>query len=243
MKTAKIIKSCDTSPVTMAELELINQYTRREFSADEVYVFSVVLCDNDIDRDFERFTVESLFALEKLFVGKTGVFDHNPKAQNQTARIFACKVESVDGKKTATGDEYFHLVARAYLPKSGKNKDIILSLDSGIQKEVSVGCAVSKNVCSICGEEINSHLCSHKKGKVYGDIWILINILAALVLRQLLLNIRCKEKLWWMLKIIRCHSLKLIILLSKYLLLCLHIIMFKLILFKKSLQNLLSCIL
>ena len=101
-----------TSSPTDEELGLINAYTRRELSADEVYVFSVVLCDNDVDRDGERFTVESLFELEKLFVGKTGIFDHNPSAKNQTARIFACAVESGGGKKTVTGDDYFCLKAR-----------------------------------------------------------------------------------------------------------------------------------
>ncbi len=32
-------------------LEKLNQFTRRELSADEVYIFPVTLCDNDIDRD------------------------------------------------------------------------------------------------------------------------------------------------------------------------------------------------
>ena len=157
----------DSNEVTDEELKLINSYTRRELSKDEVYVFSVVLCDNDIDRDGERFTVESLFELEKLFVGKTGIFDHNPTAKNQTARIFACKVEVVDGRKTATGDDYFRLKARAYLPVSEKNSDVILALDSGIIKEVSVGCAVEQVLCSICGER--TEICPHKKGEKYGS--------------------------------------------------------------------------
>lgn len=157
----------DSSEVTEDELKLINNYTRRELSKDEVYVFSVVLCDNDIDRDGERFTVESLFELEKLFVGKTGIFDHNPTAKNQTARIFACKVEAVEGKKTASGDDYFRLKARAYLPVSEKNSDIILALDSGIIREVSVGCAVEQVLCSVCGEKTDH--CQHIKGKKYGS--------------------------------------------------------------------------
>lgn len=157
----------DTDKISDEELELINKYTRRKLTADEVYVFSVVLCDNDIDRDGERFTVESLFALEKLFVGKTGIFDHNPSAKNQTARIFACAVEAVEGRKTATGDDYFRLKARAYMPKSEKNKDVILALDSGIIKEVSVGCAVEEVLCSICGEK--SDTCPHRKGEKYGS--------------------------------------------------------------------------
>jgi Lar family restriction alleviation protein len=101
------------SQVSDEELTLINSYTRRKLTKDEVYAFSVMLCDNDIDRDGERFTVKSLFALEKLFVGKTGIIDHNLSAKNQTARIFSCSVEAVQGKKTQTGDDYFRLKARA----------------------------------------------------------------------------------------------------------------------------------
>ena len=157
----------DVDEVSEEELALINKYTRRNLLADEVYVFSVVLCDNAIDRDGERFTVESLFALEKLFVGKTGIFDHNPSAKNQTARIISCAVEAVEGKKTATGDDYFRLKARAYIPKSEKNNEVILALDSGIIKEVSVGCAVDEVLCSICGEKIGS--CPHMKGEVYNS--------------------------------------------------------------------------
>lgn len=166
MKTGLILKSAETL-TTDDEMALINQYTRRQLSKDEVYVFSLILCDNDIDRDFERFTVESLFALEKLFVGKTGIFDHNMSAKNQTARIFHCEVEAVEGKTTATGDDYFRLKAKAYIPKSESNADIILSLDSGIIKEVSVGCAVKSTVCSVCGNDVNSVSCTHRKGAEY----------------------------------------------------------------------------
>lgn len=169
MKTGQVLKAMGQAEVTEEELRLINRYTRRIFQAEEVYVFSVVLCDNDVDRDFERFTVEALFELEKLFVGKTSVFDHEPKAENQTARIFSCKVEAVAGKQTQTGDEYFRLIARAYLPRCEKNNDFILLLDSGIQKEVSIGCSVGKHSCSICGQSVKSGRCGHKKGNIYNS--------------------------------------------------------------------------
>ena len=61
------------------ELELINQYTRQELNEDEVYAFSIVLCDNEIDRDSERFSVQSLQKLSELFVGVTGLYDHEVK--------------------------------------------------------------------------------------------------------------------------------------------------------------------
>lgn len=158
----KILKSVKTAP---EDLEKINRYTRREFTQEEVYTFSLVLCDNDTDRDNERFTVEALFALEKLFLGKTGIFDHNPKAENQSARIYDCRVEAVNGRKTSTGDDYFRLTAKAYIPVGENTEDLILLIDSGILKEVSVGCAVEEKICSLCGARQGK--CSHIKGKKY----------------------------------------------------------------------------
>lgn len=32
-------------------LTKINRFTRREFAEEELYIFSVILCDNEIDRD------------------------------------------------------------------------------------------------------------------------------------------------------------------------------------------------
>lgn len=150
-----------------SELELINKHTRRNFSADEVYVFSVVLCDNEIDRDFERFSVDTLKELEKMFVGVTGVFDHNPESKNQTARVFSCQTENMKNRLTSDGVPYYRLCARAYIPRSENNKNFILELDSGIKKEVSVGCSVKKRICSICGENICS--CGHIKGRYYDN--------------------------------------------------------------------------
>jgi len=167
LKTGLVVKSA--SVINDNDMALINQYTRRQLSSDEVYVFSVVLCDNDIDRDYERFTCESLFCLEKLFVGKTGIFDHQNSSKNQTARIFECKVEAVPERKTAMGDDYFRLVCRAYILRSEKSKDIIADIDAGILKEVSVGCAVKHTLCSVCGNDIYSSKCHHTKGVTYSD--------------------------------------------------------------------------
>lgn len=164
MKTEQVIKN---APLENSELDLINSYARKPLSEDDVYVFSVVLCDNEIDRDHERFTVEALEKLSELFVGKTGIFDHNPTAANQSARIISCNVETVAGKKNSFGDDYFRLLARAYMPISDSNKKLRESIDSGILREVSVGCSVEKTLCSICGEDINSHKCPHVKGESY----------------------------------------------------------------------------
>lgn len=57
-------------------LAQLNQFTRRTLTQEEVFLFDVRLCDNEIDRDGERFSLEALEQLKTLFVGKTGIFDH-----------------------------------------------------------------------------------------------------------------------------------------------------------------------
>ena len=149
------------------DLECINQYTRRPFTEQEVYTFSVVLCDNEIDRDFERFSVEALHTLSRLFLGKTGIFDHNMKTGNQAARIYDTAMETMEGKMTSFGEPYTRLVAKAYLPRCEKNTDLIMEIESGMKKEVSVGCAVAERICSVCGANQSFAPCNHKQGKDY----------------------------------------------------------------------------
>lgn len=153
--------------ITASEMELINSYSRIELTPDDVYVFTVKLCDNDLDRDNERFTVESLFVLAKLFVGKTGIIDHDPSANNQRMRIIACKVEYVEDKVTAVGEPYYRLIARVYLLRNDDTKELIENIEEGIVDEVSIGCSVRRSTCSICHNDIHSPLCNHRKGEKY----------------------------------------------------------------------------
>ena len=151
-----------------ADMLLINRYTRKELTEDEVYTFTVTLCDNDVDRDYEAFTKEALIGLKSLFLGKTGIFDHNPTAENQSARIYKTWCEEDTGKKTVFGETYFCLKAKAYILRNEKNKSLIEEIEGGIKKEVSVGCSMNSTLCSVCGKELKLGLCEHRKGRTYG---------------------------------------------------------------------------
>lgn len=155
----------ENNTIRDGEMELINKLSRRKLNPEEVYVFSVTLCDNDIDRDFERFSDESLYELAKLFVGKTGICDHEMKSGNQKARIFSCAVEKT-GEHTQDGREYVRLTARAYMLKTDGNRELIAEIDAGIKKEVSIGCSMRERRCSVCGE-LRSNGCIHRAGKQY----------------------------------------------------------------------------
>lgn len=162
MKEGLVMKSAGVPG--REDMEAINMYTRRAYGPEEVYMFSLVLCDNEIDRDFERFSVESLERLRELFLGKTCIFDHERKSANQTARIYHTELEQAKGEITQAGEELVRLTARAYLPRTQGNKETIELIESGILKEVSVSCSVRRGVCGICGKES----CEHKKGGTYG---------------------------------------------------------------------------
>lgn len=150
------------------ELELINAMSRKTLTAEEVYTFAVRLCDNQVDRDGERFPVETLEELARLFVGKSGIFDHQWSAQGQTARIYRTELVRDTGVLTAEGEPLCYLKGYAYMLRTQSNQDLIAEIEGGIKKEVSVGCAVAQSRCSICGENIrDKSRCPHETGMTY----------------------------------------------------------------------------
>lgn len=151
-----------------AQLELLNQFTRRVHTQEEVFLFDVRLCDNEIDRDGERFSLEALEQLRTLFVGKTGIFDHNPKGENQTARIFAAELVQDPTRQTTAGEVYTYLKGHAYMVRTDANRDLIREIDGGIKKEVSISCAATSQTCSVCGSDRRKSPCSHQMGHRYG---------------------------------------------------------------------------
>ena len=65
------------------QLEKINRLTKTKVTAEDVYVFSVRLCDDQVDRDDERFSEACIRELAALFVGKTGIMDHAWSAESR----------------------------------------------------------------------------------------------------------------------------------------------------------------
>ena len=142
---------------TAAQLESINAQAKGTLTAEQVYVFSLRLCDDQVDRDFERFDTEALAGLARLFIGKTGILDHQWSAGNQVARIFETEV--------VREDRVSYIKAWAYIRRGGRAEELIADIEAGILKEVSVGCAMGMAVCSVCGSEYGT--CGHRKGEHY----------------------------------------------------------------------------
>ena len=157
MEIKKATEAVSSGVPDGAQLEAINAQAKAKLTAEQVYVFSLRLCDDQIDRDMERFDTEALPGLAKLFIGKTGIVDHKWSSENQVARIFAAEVVKEDAVS--------YIKAWAYIRRGGAADEVIADIEAGIKKEVSVGCAMGRAVCSICGDEYGS--CGHVKGEHY----------------------------------------------------------------------------
>ena len=156
----------ENQEITEAELRAINKHTLSPLTADEVFTFKAVLCDNEIDRQFERFTVKALEDLKKLFVGKTVIKDHSWSADDQVARIYATELV-LSEKTNKSGEPCAQLVAYCYMVKTASNADLIAEIKGGIKKEGSVGFRASSVICSICGTDNAKSYCRHWPGKSY----------------------------------------------------------------------------
>lgn len=158
---SEILKSAavEKQAVSDEELALMSAQALRPLGADEVFAFKLAACDNQIDRDLERFTDGTLDKFAELFVGRPVLRDHRWTAGSQTARIYAAATETDGSTK--------RLILRAYMPRNSHTKATVDAIEMGILREASVGVMVERSVCSVCGGDY--HECIHQRGRTYEE--------------------------------------------------------------------------
>lgn len=157
----------EAQAVTEDDMALINQFALKDLTPEEVFTFKAVLCDNKLDRQYERFTLKALQELQALFLGKTVIKDHWRSADNQVARIYKTELKTSATELTDGAEPYTQLVAHCYMLKTASTADLIAEIQGGIKKEGSVGFRASGAICSICGTDNAKSYCRHWPGKSY----------------------------------------------------------------------------
>lgn len=142
------------------DMEAVNAQARGPLEPEDVYIFRVKAADTHVDRDFERFSPECIRGLAGLYTGKTFLLDHVWSAHSQTARIFRAEARDEE-------DGSCSLILSCYVIREG-NEKLIAAIEGGILREVSVGCAVKKTTCSICGADFSQ--CEHQRGATYDGV-------------------------------------------------------------------------
>ena len=144
------LKTSPSKP-TDEQLALINQFTRRAFTADELYVGQLRLANNAIDRDVERFSEEVLQRFAATAIRKTMLFDHNRESQDAAVgKFFDVQVEKLPLQQAAaeTGEDFklpdgvtevWFLSPWFYIPRNGVDEKVIVKIDASIYDFASIG--------------------------------------------------------------------------------------------------------
>lgn len=165
MQMERVLKAAQVEKAAAPEadeLALINRQALRELAAEDVFTFRLAACDNQEDREYERFSDEALEQMAALFVGRPVLMDHKWSAAAQTARVYDAAVE--------TQGEYKRLALRCYMLRTAGSAETIAALEGGVLRECSVGLSVSSAVCSVCGANQMEKLCRHSPGLEYNGV-------------------------------------------------------------------------
>lgn len=151
------------------DISIIKKYSKSDISIDDIYRFPIYLCDNEIDRENEMLTIESLNKVADMMVGKPGILSHDYSTLSNHSRIYKTVIMESSTLNNISGDKLTCVVGFAFTPYTDNNKDFVNNIDMGIFKEVSLGFkGVTK--CSICGSVMNEDgVCvnGHIKGNSY----------------------------------------------------------------------------
>ena len=171
-KATKKSFEVETIGVTNEDLELINKHTIKPLTADDVYVFKVILCDNDVDRVYDKMSDAFLEEFAEKSKGLTGLKDHDWESDNQLSRLYDTEVVIDTENVTILGEPRKYVLGKAYTLT--KYTDYIDKINAGLLKEASISFDSIDDTCSICGavttkgsKEIAICPNGHEMGKIY----------------------------------------------------------------------------
>jgi len=133
---------------TKDQLAKINQITRREFKAEELYIGQMRLSNNAIDRDTERFSEETLQRFVNTTLRKTMLLNHD-RAEG-TGKFFDVELEKMPLQQAnaETGENFklpdgmtevwFHS-PWFYIPVEGIDPKELVKIDASIYDWASIG--------------------------------------------------------------------------------------------------------
>lgn len=148
----EIEKIAVNDEITSVQKEMIKRFLPQNERNDYInwkdyYVFKIILCNNDVDKDHDKFSIQALYQIRDMAIGKNGILDTMPNNKSNIARIFDCSVEYDKGKTTIDGEPLLYVQAYAFLDKriSDGCGAIAQKIKEGFYNEVSVGCSIYKS--------------------------------------------------------------------------------------------------
>lgn len=138
-------------------LAAVNRFTLRPLTLDEIAIFTLDLCNNQVDRHFSRFPEEELETINRLIVGRPLMERHDLRGSLPRGTFFRSRVHHEDGRVSVRPD--------VYVLRTAENEDFIRNIEGGVYRETSIGFAFRTPECSVCGQHIST--CGHVPGREY----------------------------------------------------------------------------
>lgn len=145
-------KSEDDYHPTDAQLEKINQYTKKTLKKEDVYVFELQSADMQVDRGYEHFSSKAITRMAELSPNKPVLMDHDWAIGSTVGKIFDAK------------NQGGRLVQFAYFPA---NSPVVENIMNGLYDKLSVGFAIDPEdfTCDACSKSMFSTDCVHYPGE------------------------------------------------------------------------------
>lgn len=137
----------------------VNRYALRALAPEEYAVFTLDLCNNQIDRHFSRFPEEELERINELAPGRPLMERHDLRGSLPRGRFFRSTLHR-DGDRVSVRPE-------VYVLRTAENEDFILNIEGGVYRETSIGFSFRMPECSVCGKDLRT--CDHVPGRTYGS--------------------------------------------------------------------------
>jgi len=135
----------------------VNHYALRALDPAEYAVFTLDLCNNQIDRHFSRFPGEELARINDLVPGRPLMERHDLRGSLPRGRFFRSALHR-DGDVVSVRPE-------VYVLRTEENADFILNIEGGVYRETSIGFSFRTPECSVCGKDLRT--CDHMPGRPY----------------------------------------------------------------------------
>lgn len=138
----------------------VNRYSLRPLGRDEYAVFTLDLCNNQVDRHFSRFPDEELRAINAMTPGRPLMERHDLRGTLPRGTFFRSDLHQ-DGEVLSVRPD-------VYVLRTRDNADFILNIEGGVYRETSIGFSFRTPQCSICAKDLRT--CDHVPGRTYGDV-------------------------------------------------------------------------
>ncbi len=153
-------------PTSESDMEIINQLAPGNLSSEQVFIRSMYLCSSQpCLSDGCQFTRNALDEIAQRVVGLSVLTGHD-RSSLPIARFF--KAEVVQSDLQNSNEPVFFVRAWFYwLRNTSGAKDLLLNIDGGIYREVSLAWKFDAWSCSICRSP--NGRCGHRAGALYNE--------------------------------------------------------------------------